>query len=266
MLTGDTLRHKDSSSRGSEGLPTGCWQPSALGRPCLSPSMSPADPAMTIGELLFRFDLDHALFLKRTDLICRKCYHPAAVSRPCFLHAIVCQGHACDALIIFTEVCNHREDSLDGLPGWRSTAHLAQLAQAVRSVPAPPAGYQPQNLIKTIESRLRDGVTGDSQQILQSRDDAYYASQLSPTQVDGTIEKDETAEEAIPQSFYSKAPEKSSSEQAPAEDSEATAKLPAAAKNGTGEVRNADIVLVLSIDDNLQQLHDTAALWQVSSL
>jgi hypothetical protein len=135
----------------------------------------------------------------------------------------------------------------------------------VKSVSAPPAGYQPQNLIKTIESRLRDGVTGDSQQILGSRDDAYYASQLPPTQVDGTVEKNVTAEEAIPQSFYSKAPEKSSSEQAPAE--EATAELPAAAKDGTGKVRNTDIVLVLSIDDNRQQLlHDTAALWQVSSL
>ena len=177
----------------------------------------------------------------------------------------LCQGHACDALIIFMELCNHREDSLDGLQGWRSAAHLAQLAQAVRSVPAPPVGSQPQNLIKTIESRLRDGVTGDSQQILRSTDDAYYASQLPPTQVNGTIEKDVTAEEAIPQSFYSKAPKKSSSEQAPAE--EAIAKLPAAAKNGTGEVRNADVVLVLSIDDDRQQqLHDSAALWQVSSL
>lgn len=162
-------------------------------------------------------------------------------------------------------MCNHREDSLDGLPGWRSTAHLAQLAQAVKSVSAPPAGYQPQTLIKTIESRLRDGVTGDSQQILQSRDDAHHASQLPPTQVDGTVEKDVTAEEAIPLSFHSKAREKSSSEQAPAE--EATAELPTAAANGTGEVRNTDIMLVLSIDDNSQQLlHDTAALWQVSSL
>lgn len=174
------------------------------------------------------------------------------------------QGHACDALN-FTELGNHREDSQDSLPGWRSTAHLAQLAQAVRSVPAPSVGYQPQNLIKTIESRLRDGVTGDSQQIQRSRDDAYYASQLPPTQVDGTIERDVTAEEAIPQSFYSKAPEKSSSERAPAE--EAIAKLPAAAKNGTGRLRNANIVLVLSIDDDRQQqLQDSAALWQVSSL
>jgi hypothetical protein len=135
----------------------------------------------------------------------------------------------------------------------------------VRNSRNPPVGYQPQNLIKSTESRFRDGITGDSQHIQQSRDYAYFASELTPTQVDGNIEKEVVAKDAIVPSFHSKAPEWTSVEQAPAQD--AIASLLAAGYNRTGTVKNSDVVLLLSIDDNRQQqlLQETAALWQVSS-
>ena len=161
---------------------------------------------------------------------------------------------------------------------------MALSRQMSAAPPPPPGSYQPTNLIKSIESRLRDSVAGDSQQMTpQTQDALSNAGNVEAlTGLDG-------AEEAFVR--VSGAPDDKSIEDFGPPDRESAVgthpqQLPAELRqtgNMTGSIagplnsqqigswaaggqkmHTQDVIVVLSLEDGRQQeLEDTAALWQV---
>jgi len=158
---------------------------------------------------------------------------------------------------------------------------MAELRQK-SAVPSPPPGsYQPTNLIKTIESRIRDSVSDDSGQLTQQTEDPNYVSE-APALTDrakagfinvGQAVSQQVGKTMLPDSrstvgsMYLQRP---LVELTPSDDQPASAIeewQSGSWKAGSRNLQSQDIVVVLSVDDDRQQqLEGTAALWQVTSI
>lgn len=148
--------------------------------------------------------------------------------------------------------------------------------------PSPsPGSYQPTSLIKTIESRIRDSVSDESKQLTQQTEDPNHVSE-APALLDRAKEGFVNFGQAVSQQVgKTKLPDSRSTvgtihlqrpvvELTPLDDQPASAiegQRSGSWKAGSQNLQSQDIVVVLSVDDDRQQqLEDTAALWQVTSM
>ena len=156
----------------------------------------------------------------------------------------------------------------------------------ITGVPPGAKGYQVTSLIKSIESRLRDSATGDSQQVVWPRLDPEKASEaataLDCSGKDGVNLNTEVVDKGqsntgselgghigrnkndsivpLPKLNISISHSKP-------EHDEALGNLNRDDESTSIDKQTADILVVLSVDDERhQQLEDTALLWQVRSL
>ena len=152
------------------------------------------------------------------------------------------------------------------------------------AVPAPPPEmYQPTNLIKSIESRLRDSAAGDLQLITpqtenSSKDSGYVAASAG-------LDRAEEGFVSVGTALDKKDSESSPSDNGSAVGSTVVQLLAAREPSvdragspatllddelsgsysaGSRKMQEQEVVVVLSVDDERKhQLEDTAALWQV---
>ena len=147
------------------------------------------------------------------------------------------------------------------------------------AIPSPPPGsYQPISLIKTIESRIRDSVSDDSKQLTEDLNHVSEAPALTDRAKEGIMNVGQAVSQQVGKT---KLPDSRSTVgsihlQRPVVELTALSNEPASAmeerlsgswKAGSQTLQSPDIVVVLSVDDDRQQqLEDTAALWQVTSI
>ena len=155
----------------------------------------------------------------------------------------------------------------------------------IAGAPPGPEGYQVTSLIKSIESRLRDSATGDSQHVVRPRSDPEKASEAATA-------RDFSGKDAV--DVNTEAMDKGQSDMGSklgghigGNESDSIVSLPklnislshskpehdeAAIQPNSDRLSSIDketedILIVLSVDDERhQQLEDTALLWQVRSL
>lgn len=158
-----------------------------------------------------------------------------------------------------------REDSL---PGWRSSAQSqTQVAQPIDAHKESLGSYQPTNLIKSIESRIRDSVAGDSQQRAQPRRDAYTGALTELASADsGFVTVGKSSYQPKQHDERNSDPGSSAAPYASGDSESESTKGEPAHQSGSRKTQGQGIVVVLSVDDDRQQLlEDTSLLWQVSS-
>ena len=172
-----------------------------------------------------------------------------------------------------------------GLQGWRSSPQF--LAPPVRTAGAPPGPgkYQVTNLIESIESRLRDSVTGESGLAVQPKTDRDEASEaaaaMESSHEDFVGVNTEWRDQGQPEvgsnwgehggrnesgSIVS-VPKLNISLSHNKTENDKTVGDPNSGRLKSIDKRTEDILIVLSVDDvSYQRLEDTALLWQVRSL
>ena len=156
----------------------------------------------------------------------------------------------------------------------------------MRTAGAPPGpeGYQVTSLIKSIESRLRDSATGDSQQVVRPRSDekaSEAATALDFNREDALDLNTEVMDKgqsntgsklgghlgrngsdsnvSLPKLNISLSHNKPEHDEAAIE--------PISDRLSSINKQTADILVVLSVDDERhRQLEDTALLWRVRSI
>ena len=174
----------------------------------------------------------------------------------------------------------------ESLPSWRASANLTLSGQKPAVPTPPPESYQPANLIKSIESRLGDSITGDSQQIIPQAEDTnqalgnlaasagLYRAEESFVTVSQASDE-EGSQSSLPDS---KSAAGSITLPGPAGQGRPIPRIASPAgligvqqsgfsEAGSPTTQDQDIVAVLSFDNERQhQLADTAALWQVAHI
>ena len=169
--------------------------------------------------------------------------------------------------------------------GWRSSAqYLAPPARTAGGAPGP-EGYQVTSLIKSIESRLRDFATGESQQADQPRSDPHEASEAA-TALKSTDEDFVGVNTKVMDKGQSNAgsdlgeligrnesdsvvsmPKLSVSLSHNKPEHDETVSETKSGRLSSIDKQTEDILIVLSVDDERhQQLEDTALMWQVRPL